>query len=267
MPPRRPGPADSTSSGCSAAPPRPDRGRRTRRRHPLSQPPGVTAVVLSGGSPQAIGEAGSTAWPLQPLVVVVEERLPGRLVVVRRSAAHPLLAHLLNEMDGLGADANVTFPLTSSQAHAPEDASRRRGRPGIDDTARLPLPDAAARRLLVRLYQGGLHIGRTSAMTAGALAQTACRYPVVYWVVRSPACCMRRCTALTARGRPAPCPGGGAGPPANGAAPHPGPVANGVAASPGVPLRVTGTAADPGPRRTAGQQPRPDPGPAGQPPR
>ena len=70
-------------------------------------------------------------------------------------------------MDGLGADANVTFLLTASQADVLEDALA--ARPGrIDHTARLPLPDAAARRRLVRLYQGGLHIGRTSAVTVVA---------------------------------------------------------------------------------------------------
>ena len=80
---------------------------------------------------------------------------------------HPLLARLLNEMDGLSADANVTFLLTASQADVLEDALA--ARPGrIDHTARLPLPDVVARRELVRLYQGGLHIGRASVMTVVA---------------------------------------------------------------------------------------------------
>jgi SpoVK/Ycf46/Vps4 family AAA+-type ATPase len=194
----------------------------------------VTAVVLSGRSLAAIGDACAIARALQPSVVVVEDvdLLAGPGEAIR---GHPLLARLLNEMDGLGAEANVTFLLTASQADVLEDALA--ARPGrIDHTARLPLPDAAARRRLVRLYQGGLHIGRTSAMTVVARTDG-----VTASFIRE---LLRRAAlhaAMHADGARAarPMPVAGAGPPINGAAPHPGPLASGVATAPDVALRVT----------------------------
>ena len=207
----------------------PGTGKTHTVRYLLSQLPGVTAVVLSGGSLAAIGDACSIARALQPSVVVVEDvdLLAGPGEAIR---GHPLLARLLNEMDGLGADANVTFLLTASQADVLEDALA--ARPGrIDHTARLPLPDVAARRRLVRLYQGGLHIGRTSAVTVVARTDG-----VTASFIRE---LLRRAAlhaAMHADGARAAriCPPG-----VDGAAPHPGLVANGVATGPGVPLRVT----------------------------
>jgi SpoVK/Ycf46/Vps4 family AAA+-type ATPase len=55
----------------------------------------------------------------------------------------------------------VTFLLTTDRADLLEEALA--ARPGqIDHAARLPLPDAAARRRLLRLYQGSLRISRAS---------------------------------------------------------------------------------------------------------
>jgi ATPase family associated with various cellular activities (AAA) len=213
----------------------PGTGKTHTVRYLLGQLPGVTAIVLSGGSLAAIGEACSIARALQPSVVVVEDvdLLAGPGEAVR---GHPLLARLLNEMDGLGADANVTFLLTASQADVLEDAlATRPGR--IDHTARLPLPDAAARRRLVRLYQGGLHIGRASAMTVVTRTDG-----VTASFIRE---LLRRAAlhaAMHADGARAahPPPPDGTGPAGNGAAPGYGPLANGAAAGPGAPLRVTG---------------------------
>ena len=65
-------------------------------------------------------------------------------------------------MEGLSDDANVTFLLTTNRADLLEEALA--ARPGqVNHTARLPLPDAVARRRLLRLYQGGLRISRASA--------------------------------------------------------------------------------------------------------
>jgi ATPase family associated with various cellular activities (AAA) len=212
----------------------PGTGKTHTVRYLLSQLPEVTAVVLSGGSLHAIGDACAIARALQPSVVVVEDvdLLAGPGEAIR---GHPLLARLLNEMDGLGADANVTFLLTAGQAEVLEDALA--ARPGrIDHTARLPLPDAAARRRLVRLYQGRLHIGRTSAMTVVARTDG-----VTASFIRE---LLRRAAlhaAMHADGRRAARtpPLGGTGPPLNGVAPHPDPLANGMATAPDVPLRVT----------------------------
>ena len=227
----------------------PGTGKTHTVRYLLSQLPGVTAIVLSGGSLRAIGEACSIARALQPSVVVVEDVD----LLARPGAAgrgHPQLARLLNEMDGLGADANVTFLLTASQADVLEDALA--ARPGrIDHTARLPLPDAAARRRLLRLYQGSLHIGRASAMTVVARTDGVTASFIRELLRRAALHAAMHADGARAARTPLL---GAVGPAVNGSAPHAEPppaepppaepppaeaLANGVAAAPGVPLRVT----------------------------
>jgi hypothetical protein len=121
----------------------------------MGQMPLATIVVLSGAALQMIGSACSVARVLQPSVIVVEDvdliaeqRMPHR-------GGHPLLFELLNEMDGLGEDVDVTFLLTTNRADMLEQAlAQRPGR--VDHAAELPLPDADARRRLIELYQGSL---------------------------------------------------------------------------------------------------------------
>jgi ATP-dependent 26S proteasome regulatory subunit len=146
----------------------------------LGQLPGVTVVVLSGTVLKLIADACSIARTLQPSVIVVEDV---DLIAEEREAgsigAHPLLFQLLNEMDGLGADLDVTFLLTTNRADLLEPAlAQRPGR--VDHAARLPLPDAAARRRLLRLYQGNLEldladpeavIARTEGVTASFIKE------------------------------------------------------------------------------------------------
>ena len=73
--------------------------------------------------------------------LIAEERMP-------HMGQHPLLFQLLNEMDGLGEDADVTFLLTTNRADLLERAlAQRPGR--VDHAALLPLPDAEARRQLI----------------------------------------------------------------------------------------------------------------------
>jgi len=91
----------------------------------------------------------------------------------------PLLFELLNEMDGLGADLDVTFLLTTNRADLLEPAlAQRPGR--VDHAALLPLPDTDARRRLLRLYRGNLEldltdpdavIARTEGVTASFLKE------------------------------------------------------------------------------------------------
>jgi ATP-dependent 26S proteasome regulatory subunit len=58
-------------------------------------------------------------------------------------------------MEGLNSGDDVTFLLTSNRAELLEPALA--ARPGrVDLAAELPLPDAAARRQLIGLYQGNL---------------------------------------------------------------------------------------------------------------
>jgi hypothetical protein len=145
----------------------------------LGQLPGVTVIVISGRALGRITEACSVARALQPAAVVVEDV---DLIAEERTAqsdAHPLLFQLLNEMEGLNAAADVTFLLTTNRADLLEPALA--DRPGrVDLAAELPLPDAAARRQLLRLYTGGLVldgvdldaiVGRTDGVTAPFLKE------------------------------------------------------------------------------------------------
>ena len=101
-----------------------------------------------------------------------------------RGGQHPLLFQLLNEMDGLGEDADVTFLLTTNRADPLEPAlTQRPGR--VDHAAELPRPDADARRRLIRLYQHDLVldlsspadvIARTEGVTASFL-KSCCAAP------------------------------------------------------------------------------------------
>ena len=96
-----------------------------------------------------------------------------------RPGASPLLFQLLNEMDGLGDDLDVTFLLTTNRVDVLEPALA--SRPGrIDHAAEIPLPDADGRRRLLALYQGGLTLDladpdllleRTEGVTASFLKE------------------------------------------------------------------------------------------------
>jgi cell division protease FtsH len=69
----------------------------------------------------------------------------------------PILFHLLNEMDGLAADADVLFLLTTNRPDMLESAlAERPGR--IDQKIELPLPDAENRRRLIEVYGRGLDV-------------------------------------------------------------------------------------------------------------
>jgi ATPase family associated with various cellular activities (AAA) len=145
----------------------------------LGQLPEATVIVISGRALGRISEACSVARSLQPAIVVVEDV---DLIAEQREARpgeHPLLFQLLNEMDGLNSGADVTFLLTTNRADLLEPALA--ARPGrVDLAAELPLPDADARRQLIRLYQGSLvldlaHpetvIERTDGVTAAFLKE------------------------------------------------------------------------------------------------
>jgi ATPase family associated with various cellular activities (AAA) len=195
----------------------PGTGKTHTIRYLLGQLDGVTVVILSGYALRRIGEACSVARALAPSVVVIEDV---DLIAEERGSRpsqHPLLFQLLNEMDGLGGDLDVTFLLTTNRPDLLEAALA--ARPGrVDHAAELPLPDAEARRRLLELYRGGLVldlsgpdevITRTEGVTAAFLRE------------------LLRRAALLAAGA-----GSAAGPGATAGAAHDG---NG-----GAPIRVTG---------------------------
>ncbi len=95
---------------------------------------------------------------LQPSVVVMEDiDLIGRDREQLDSGTQSLLNRLLNEMDGLRADAEIIFLMTTNRPEALERALA--SRPGrVDQAIEFPLPNEAGRRKLIRLYAAGARI-------------------------------------------------------------------------------------------------------------
>jgi ATP-dependent 26S proteasome regulatory subunit len=99
---------------------------------------------------------------LAPSVIVVEDV---DLIAQDRSYSpdgNPILYELLNEMDGIGSEADVTFVLTTNRVEVMEQAlTQRPGR--IDLAVEVPKPDAECRERLFRLYAAGTPLNLPSA--------------------------------------------------------------------------------------------------------
>ena len=80
--------------------------------------------------------------------------------------ASPLLFELLNKIDGVDGDANVTFVLTTNRV----DVVERAGGPARPGGPRRggPRPDAAARERLLRLHARDVPLGDAVAATVAA---------------------------------------------------------------------------------------------------
>jgi cell division protease FtsH len=139
----------------------PGTGKTHAVRYLTGQLPDVTAIMLSGAALGSITEACAIARTLQPSIVVVEDVELACGPRGPQAPPHSSLLQLLSEMEAVADGADVTFLLTTNRADLLEEVLA--ARPGlIDHTARLPLPDAPARRRLLRLYQGSLRISRAS---------------------------------------------------------------------------------------------------------
>lgn len=116
-----------------------------------------TVVLLAGPAIQFVTEACALARTLQPSLIVLEDC---DLVASDRSfspSAQPLLFAILDEMDGLGSDADVCFLLTTNRADLIETAlAQRPGR--VDLACEIPLPDDEGRRRLLDLYGAGIKL-------------------------------------------------------------------------------------------------------------
>jgi hypothetical protein len=116
---------------------------------------GHTVLLATAEQLGQINQYIALARLLQPSIVVIEDvDMIGRErdgIEVGREA---LLNRLLNEMDGLRADAEIIFLLTTNRPEALERALA--ARPGrVDQAIEFPLPDEAGRSKLVRLYAAG----------------------------------------------------------------------------------------------------------------
>ncbi|MBW3560910.1 MAG: ATP-binding protein [Actinobacteria bacterium] len=129
----------------------PGTGKTLTARYLMGRSQDRTVIVLTGAGLGAISESATLARRLEPSMLVLEDV---DLVAQNRSLSphgNPLLFELLNELDGLGDDADVLVILTTNRADLLEPALA--ARPGrVDLAVELPLPDAPERRRLLERY-------------------------------------------------------------------------------------------------------------------
>jgi cell division protease FtsH len=121
--------------------------------------PGHTTLLITAEQVGHLDEYMTLARLLQPSIVVIED-----VDLIARDRAkmdspceEVLLNKLLNEMDGLRADAEILFVLTTNRPETLEAALA--SRPGrVDQAIEFPLPDDEGRTKLVRLYARGVEV-------------------------------------------------------------------------------------------------------------
>lgn len=132
----------------------PGTGKTHTVRYLLSELRHLTAFVLSGQALALIGQACGLARLLEPSIVILEDV---DLIAADRAfgpvRTNPLLFKVLNQIDGLGDDVDVTFLLTTNRVDILERAlAERPGR--VDAAVEIAPPDAEGRAQLFRLYAG-----------------------------------------------------------------------------------------------------------------
>ncbi|RCG30968.1 ATP-binding protein [Sphaerisporangium album] len=151
----------------------PGTGKTHTVRYLMGRMSDCTVIVVTGTAIRFVSQAAGLARRLQPAIVVLEDV---DLIAQDRSFTddgNPLLFSLLDAMDGVGADADVTFVLTTNRADVLERALA--DRPGrVDLAVEIPKPDEAGRAALLRLYARDLRLeadlGPVVAKTEGATA-------------------------------------------------------------------------------------------------
>ncbi len=121
--------------------------------------PAYTVILLSGRQLRLVRESCVLARLLQPALVVIEDV---DLIAADRSQNFDttLLHDLMDEMDGLGAKADVIFLLTTNRPRMLEAALA--ARPGrVDQAVYFPLPDRDCRRRLFAHFAVGLDLSAT----------------------------------------------------------------------------------------------------------
>lgn len=153
----------------------PGTGKTHTVRYLMGRLESSTVLLLSGVAMlRYLRAATALARRLAPSVVVVED-----VDLIAQDRQHtfdgnPVLFELLNEMDGIGSEADVTFVLTTNRVDVMEKAlAERPGR--IDLAMQVPLPDADGRERLLRLYAAGteLDLPDASAIVAASDGVTA----------------------------------------------------------------------------------------------
>ncbi|HEX4701808.1 MAG TPA: ATP-binding protein [Pseudonocardiaceae bacterium] len=129
----------------------PGTGKTHTVRYLISRLTDATVVVLSGRALRLLPAASALVRRLQPAVLVIED--VDLIAQERRGpeGTNPLLFELLNRIDGVDADADVTFVLTTNRVEVLEQALV--DRPGrVDLAVEIPKPDTTERTRLLRLY-------------------------------------------------------------------------------------------------------------------
>jgi ATPase family associated with various cellular activities (AAA) len=135
----------------------PGTGKTLSAEYLISRLEGRTVIILTGAALGLVSEACAMARDLQPAMIVLEDI---DLVAQERTMDNSptsLLFQLLNEMDGIGEDADVIFLMTTNRADLLEPALA--ARPGrVDQAVELPVPDEQARARLIALFGKGLDL-------------------------------------------------------------------------------------------------------------
>lgn len=137
---------------------KPGTGKTLSAMYLAAQMPGRTVMVLTGNAVGSIETACGLARLLEPATIILEDvDLIGTERHQQTIGANALLFELLNQMDGLGEDADILFILTTNRPDHLEPALA--ARPGrIDLAIEVPLPDTDCRRRLIDLYGRGLKL-------------------------------------------------------------------------------------------------------------
>jgi cell division protease FtsH len=137
---------------------KPGTGKTLSAMYLAAQMPERTVMVLTGNAIGSIETACGLARLLEPATIVLEDvDLIGTERQDQSIGANALLFELLNQMDGLGEDADVLFILTTNRPDHLEPALA--ARPGrIDLAIEVPLPDDSCRKKLLDLYGKGLKL-------------------------------------------------------------------------------------------------------------
>jgi hypothetical protein len=149
----------------------PGTGKTHTIRYLASHLKGTTTLIITAEQVGLLAQYMTLARLLQPAMVVIEDvDLIARSREQMEGACNEvLLNRLLNEMDGLQENADILFVLTTNRPQDLEAAlAQRPGR--IDQAIEVPLPDAACREKLLRLYGRGMKL--TPALTATAANRT-----------------------------------------------------------------------------------------------
>ena len=147
----------------------PGTGKTHLVRHLLTETEGTTAVLLSGRTLGLLNQATTLARAVQPAIVVLEDC---DLVAEHRGGrTNAALFDTLEAMDGLAADADITFILTTNRADLLERALVER--PGrVDLAVEISKPDRESRERLFRLYAAELlasgQLSEAAVLTAAA---------------------------------------------------------------------------------------------------